>query len=298
MKKKSIKKLSIILLFVFMIFGINNASVWAADYPSYAGTTMDTLNRQGISYCKYKINVSNADNSTYDGKEIIIVPDSSTRRVKFVNPRTQEIQTLNGNEAVWADGQSIYFGDGSGENIYNAITSKGCAGIVGFQADDFGGLTVIDEITAQSEGFHSDSQVQILGDALTDQNRQELIEQAENNIGGEQTGKLVPTDQEGTKITETCEGILGEHVMDDIKDLLGYVRIIAPILVIVLGMVDFGKAVMNSDDKEMNKAISNLVKRLIAAVALFFIPIILSYLLDAASQVAEHVIDNCDMKGW
>lgn len=61
--------------------------------------------------------------------------------------------------------------------------------------------------------------------------------------------------------------------------IIGYVveiaKWIAPLIIIVLGMVDFGKAVISSDDKAISKAASSLLRRFIAGVVIFFIPTIL-----------------------
>lgn len=62
--------------------------------------------------------------------------------------------------------------------------------------------------------------------------------------------------------------------------ILGYVvnviKIVIPLILIILGMLDLGKAVVASDDKAINKAVTALVKRFIAAVVMFFIPTIIS----------------------
>ena len=91
-----------------------------------------------------------------------------------------------------------------------------------------------------------------------------------------------------------CDGILGENVKADIKEVLTYIRIVVPILVIILGIVDFSKVVLGGDEKEMSKAISNLVKRLIAAVAIFFAPIIIMMVINLVDSLAG----GCDIRGW
>ena len=69
--------------------------------------------------------------------------------------------------------------------------------------------------------------------------------------------------------------------------LLGHVvtiiKIVIPLILIVLGMLDLGKAVIASDDKAISKAVSALVKRFIAAVVMFFIPTIVSAVFSALS---------------
>ena len=48
------------------------------------------------------------------------------------------------------------------------------------------------------------------------------------------------------------------------------IKIGVPILLIIMGAIDLGKAVMASDDKEIKAATSKLIKRAIAAAAVFF----------------------------
>ncbi len=71
----------------------------------------------------------------------------------------------------------------------------------------------------------------------------------------------------------------------NIWQVLGYVvvifKIVIPLLLIILGMVDLGKAVISSDDKAISKAVGQLVRRFIAAIVVFFIPTIVSALFNA-----------------
>lgn len=71
----------------------------------------------------------------------------------------------------------------------------------------------------------------------------------------------------------------------NIWNLLGEIvtvfKIVIPLLLIVLGMVDLGKAVVSSDDKAISKAVGSLIKRFIAAVVMFFIPTIVSAIFNA-----------------
>ena len=57
------------------------------------------------------------------------------------------------------------------------------------------------------------------------------------------------------------------------------IQIGIPILLIIMGSIDLGKAVLSSDDKEIKGATGKLIKRAIAAVAVFFIATIVSLLM-------------------
>lgn len=57
--------------------------------------------------------------------------------------------------------------------------------------------------------------------------------------------------------------------------------LIVPAFVVVLCTVDIAKAVIAQDDSAIKKAQGNAIKRIIAGVILFFIPIILNLILSA-----------------
>lgn len=63
------------------------------------------------------------------------------------------------------------------------------------------------------------------------------------------------------------------------RGLFPIIQIGIPILLIVMGTIDLGKAVMSSDDKEIKGATGKLIKRAIAAVAVFFVTTIVSLLM-------------------
>lgn len=54
------------------------------------------------------------------------------------------------------------------------------------------------------------------------------------------------------------------------------IKIVIPLLLIVFGMIDLGKAVIASKDDAIKSSVSSLVKRFIAAVAIFFVPTLVS----------------------
>lgn len=68
-------------------------------------------------------------------------------------------------------------------------------------------------------------------------------------------------------------------VISFLKAILAIIQWGIPILLIIMGSIDLGKAVMASDDKEIKGATSKLIKRAIAAVAVFFIPLLVNLLI-------------------
>lgn len=93
----------------------------------------------------------------------------------------------------------------------------------------------------------------------------------------------------------TCEGLLGPDLLDDISMVLTWIRISVPILVILLGSIDFTKVILSDDQQESKKATGRFVKRCIIAVAIFFIPTIIMYLLSFIDKIADV---SCDIRLW
>lgn len=76
---------------------------------------------------------------------------------------------------------------------------------------------------------------------------------------------------------------------------LQYIRILVPILIILLGTLDFGKAVLAGKEDEMKKAQSTFIKRLIAGVIVFFIPLLVDLIMDFADIVWQGTgYTHCD----
>lgn len=78
----------------------------------------------------------------------------------------------------------------------------------------------------------------------------------------------------------SCNGLLTQGAYDMIQDAINIIRLIVPILLLVLGSVDFGSVVLSDDKDGLKKATGKFVKRCIAAVAIFFIPLIVRTVLN------------------
>lgn len=80
--------------------------------------------------------------------------------------------------------------------------------------------------------------------------------------------------------------------------IVGYIvlilKIAVPVLLIVLGMIDLGKAVISSDDKAISNSVKTLSKRFIAAVIIFFVPSIVSavFKMVTGTAITETGKDN------
>ena len=79
-------------------------------------------------------------------------------------------------------------------------------------------------------------------------------------------------------MADNCGGI-GPVVALIKNGVFPIIQIGIPILLILMGTIDLGKAVMSNDDKEIKGATSKLIKRAIMAVAVFFVTTIVSLVM-------------------
>ena len=71
-----------------------------------------------------------------------------------------------------------------------------------------------------------------------------------------------------------------------VKTVLYILQIGIPIVLVLMGTIDLGKAVLSSDDKAIKESTSRLVKRVIAAVAVFFVFTIVKLIMNIISANA------------
>lgn len=72
-----------------------------------------------------------------------------------------------------------------------------------------------------------------------------------------------------------------------IHQVLDIPKIVVPILIIVLGTLDFAKAVLASKEDEMRKSQATFIKRVLIGITIFFVPTILDIIMYFADFVLE-----------
>lgn len=117
---------------------------------------------------------------------------------------------------------------------------------------------------------------------------QEAVDDARDEMAADSDFKLEDYDQ-----PQDCSGIFGDPDDKDsvaflIQKILDYIKVIAPILVVVLSSIDFVKVVWSSDDESMKKAQQKLAKRLVAAVLLFMLPVLINLMFNL---INDSIID-------
>ena len=77
------------------------------------------------------------------------------------------------------------------------------------------------------------------------------------------------------------------------------IKIVVPILLIIFGMLDLGKAVVASKEDEIKKGQQTFIKRVVAAVIVFFVIQIVQVIVSFVSNRDADVVNcfNCFVNG-
>ena len=93
---------------------------------------------------------------------------------------------------------------------------------------------------------------------------------------------------------DACNGLL-PIVRVVRKGIFPIIQIGIPILLILYGTIDLGKAVIASDEKEIKAAQGRLIKRFIYAAAVFFVVLLVQVLMNVVSVGQA---DGSDTVSW
>lgn len=83
--------------------------------------------------------------------------------------------------------------------------------------------------------------------------------------------------------SEIC-GILDKDLVNFIHNIVVLLKIAVPIILVILGMLDFGKGVASSKEDEIKKGQNIFIKRLIAAACVFFVVTIVQLVMGLVSK--------------
>ena len=84
---------------------------------------------------------------------------------------------------------------------------------------------------------------------------------------------------DGVKLDVNCEGLFTKEALDLIDDILLMIQIAAPAVLVLMTGIDFFKAIITQDEKELTKQSSKVIKRALATLGLFLVPTIVRILL-------------------
>lgn len=94
----------------------------------------------------------------------------------------------------------------------------------------------------------------------------------------------------GTAVSKVCAGDVAD-IVKLVGKIISIFQIAIPIILVVVGLISLGKAVVAGKDDEVKKATSGLVKKVVFAAAIFFIIAIVKLVLTLVGVGTE--MDQC-----
>ncbi len=95
-----------------------------------------------------------------------------------------------------------------------------------------------------------------------------------------------------------CEGVnIPDPIVGLIQAIYTLIKVGVPLLLIIMGMLDLGKAVMSQKEDEIKKQQGIFVKRLIAAALVFFVLAIVQLLVNIIDQGDAMTCVNAILNG-
>lgn len=85
-----------------------------------------------------------------------------------------------------------------------------------------------------------------------------------------------------------CDSLIPLVLQDLIDDLMSLIKIIVPILLIVLVSYDLVAGMFLSDNKDSKKIRDRIIKRVIIAVIIFFVPTLINLVFDLVNEVWDN----------
>ena len=108
-----------------------------------------------------------------------------------------------------------------------------------------------------------------------------------------------PTDGNGTDSAVSLCNAIPKKITDLIGTIVNIIKIGVPIILIIMGMLDLGKAVASQKEDEIKKGQKTLISRAIAAGMVFFVVAIVQFLIGLVSgntSGGKNTVWNCVAK--
>ena len=97
------------------------------------------------------------------------------------------------------------------------------------------------------------------------------------------------------QVLDVCSGVLGTGIPSKLAYMIHLVilavQVIVPILLIIWGMLDLGKAVIAQKEDEIKKGQQTFMKRVIAAAIVFFVVTIATLLVNLVADNGQDITD-------
>ena len=115
----------------------------------------------------------------------------------------------------------------------------------------------------------------------------EILDKKEEDIKEKEEQEL--EDLRKQREIQSCLILINDDIKEIIDNIMKYIRILVPILLLIYGTIDFFGAVFSDDVEKMNSKRKKFFKRIVAAIIVFIVPVFVNLLLDLANKVWANI---------
>ena len=88
-------------------------------------------------------------------------------------------------------------------------------------------------------------------------------------------------------------GWIPNATVNFIANIVGIIKVFVPLLIIIMGSIDFAKAIMSQKEDDIKKSQTNFIQKLIAGAAVFFVMISVYIISGGIDQDSSACISSC-----
>ena len=134
--------------------------------------------------------------------------------------------------------------------------------------------------------------------SLTKHENEDLTTSVKGNYAKNQkevNEKVLPTKlDDDSKELVGC-GLFGENTLPLMKKIFRFLRFGVPVLVIILGLMDFLGIVFSGEEKYFKEAGSRFLKRLFVGVIIIFVPYVLTFIINLSGLMKDYNIETDEL---
>ena len=223
--------------------------------PCTTTYTIDNIYMGNLTGKKLEINLYPAEQSSKRKMEVIL------DGVKYEDIRSNPSVSFSAS----SKNINVTFENGEADTIYKTLNESGTCSFNIRQSGDNNNLFVLHLTTKKVE-----SQDSITGktEKSVKEKDQDISELYDSSWSRE----------------EGCVGLENSQTIKILRQILDYLRIAAVALLLVLGSLDFAGAVTSDKDDAMKQAGNKFIKRLLATVVVFLVPVLVNIILFIADK--------------
>lgn len=285
MKKKYI------LIMLLLVFLVKNPKVYADEYCDKLSEYKEYTN-----LCRYEFldGTNPVTANLYIGNGYTMIEWPCTIEIpnekQSKNICNNTLQQIKSNEGEREEYNTIALTKYKFK-FTNSINVQSCPSYIYFYNQSLGSINLLERyfkwVPKKSEEYTEENILSKIDNSGETWRKLEIVKDCSNAV-------VEPEPEEPEEVS--CD-LIDKDIMDTLNEVMTYIRIGIPILLIGLIIFDFASAMFASSEDKMKKAQSKAIKRVIIAIIIFFVPTLINLILNIANDVWSNAnFETCGLK--